>query len=156
MSDFRTNIRNAIEALVKVGYNQSDALDLIWRDSPRLFLKFFTSNDEDSSGYYRIDVNDPVIVSITEAVDDELRHKGVIVNRDEVDYLMSNKKITTIKFVRALTGWGLKESKDFVEGMTKHLTEAQHKHLSAMFGPQLVRDTTYEGSMDNMMDSLRI
>ena len=154
MSDFRTNIRNAVEALVKVGYNQSDALDLIWRDSPRLFLKFFTSNDEDSSGYYRIDVNDFVTVSITDAVDDELNHKGVIVNRDEYDYLMSNKKITTIKFVRALTGWGLREAKDFVEGMVKHLTVEQHKHLNDMFGAQLVRGYDPKDFMGNMADKM--
>lgn len=144
MSDFRTNIRTAIEALVKVGYNQSDALDLIWRDSPRLFLKFFTTSGADSSGYYRIDINDPVTVSINYDVDSELRHSGIFINSDEYSYLMSNKKITTIKFVRALTGWGLKEAKDFVEGQTKHLTITQHEYLNAMFGTQLVRDEDYK------------
>lgn len=35
---------------------------------------------------------------------------------DVVFFACGPKKIETIKYVRQLTGWGLKESKDFVEG----------------------------------------
>lgn len=151
MSDFRTNIRIAIEALVKVGYNKSDALDLIWRDSPRLFLKFFT--DEDTCGYYRINVNDPVTVNIYDELADKLSSLGVVVNRDEYSYLLPNKKIETIKFVRALTGWGLKAAKDFVEGMTKPLNAGQYGYLKSMFDVQLVREPDYKVSLGEIFDN---
>ena len=43
--------------------------------------------------------------------------------------------------MRAVTGWGLKEAKDFVEGQTKYCTPQQASELRAVFTEGLYEDT---------------
>ena len=52
---------------------------------------------------------------------------------------IANQKISTIKLVRNVTGLGLKEAKDFVEGCRGYLTEDNVASLKAFFGDSMER-----------------
>jgi len=151
MSDFRTNVRDAIEALVKIGYNKSDALDLIWRDNPKLFLNHFTGTDN-IRRYYRLDYNPYAIID--DDMKEKLRDRRINVLDDERRFYVKDKKITAIKFVRALTNFSLKDAKEFVEGSTRHLTDDQYEYLLQMFGSYLMRDFEYEHSIGGIFENL--
>lgn len=52
-------------------------------------------------------------------------------------YFLARKKILFIKTIRSMTGWGLKESKDFVDKLaegvaTKERTESANKWWNAL------------------------
>jgi large subunit ribosomal protein L7/L12 len=60
--------------------------------------------------------------------------------KDEFDVVLANagdKKINVIKEVRAITGLGLKEAKDLVEGAPKVVKEAASKEDAAKIKKQL-------------------
>jgi hypothetical protein len=53
-------------------------------------------------------------------------------------YFVNEQKIHTIKLVRELTGLGLKEAKDFVEGCSLNFNSAQAMKLVGAFGDSLL------------------
>ena len=64
----------------------------------------------------------------------------VVEEKTEFDVVLSavgEKKINVIKEVRAITGLGLKEAKDLVEGAPKPVKEAVSKEDAAKFKKQL-------------------
>ncbi len=67
-----------------------------------------------------------------EAAAEEKTEFNVVLTGYEAD-----KKIQVIKVVRAITGLGLKEAKDLVEGVPKHVKESVSKDEAANIKKQL-------------------
>lgn len=146
MSDFRTNVRDAVNAMVKIGYNKSDALDLLWRDNPKLFSNYFTSEEDVSNGGYyyintyiaRMTLSNRILKKLTTPSDNH--YGGMSIPVSDYNFFVKDKKINAIKYVRAITHWGLKEAKDFIEGTTMYLTPAQATDLRDMFAEGMYAD----------------
>jgi hypothetical protein len=136
MSDFRNDIKTVIEALMKVGYNKDTAMDLLWEKNPRMFVEYFMGVD---GGHYYINIYSARI-SISDSMKTKLMSKGTFFHHGEMEFAVENQKIATIKYVRALTGWHLKDAKEFVEGRTMKLTNEQASDLKSLFSEGFYKD----------------
>lgn len=145
MDDFRYRVKVAIEALVGLNYTRHDALALLYSDNRAKFCNYFMDapapGDDTKAGWYRIDHSYIPFAYMTENVDREVSSRvGDIGGRpaNHSCFSIDNHKIYTIKVVRAITGWHLKDAKEFVEGKPTFIEGRHLTLLKEMFGVNLV------------------
>lgn len=146
MSEFKKNVGLAIKAMVALGSTEAKALDILMGEYPSAFAEYFTKDVEDAggppmkAGYYYLNTWGDLLVVLSTRLINKMKAMDPYYSIDGTAFSVRDKKITTIKYVRSLTGWGLKEAKDFVEGNSMNCTSEQAGDLFEMFNNSLTYD----------------
>lgn len=144
---FKKQVKAALDALYPFGLSKYSALELLLRENPDGFINYFDSPETAISplsavgpnyGAYRLMVDESTIYNVM-----RLRDIGMLSEKDmskrPLCATVHDNKIYAITMVRTITGWGLKESKDFIEGETFSLSRSEYLLLKEVFGQSMVQ-----------------
>lgn len=152
MDEFKKNVGVAINAMEKIGFVKAQALEILMREVLYQFCDYFTKDVDAGgppmkAGYYYLNTwNDPHLVLSSRLIT-KMKAMDPYYRIDGTAFRVADKKIMAIKYVRSLTGWGLKEAKDFVEGNSLHCTSEQAGDLFEMFNNSLTYDEFKSGQL---------